>query len=116
MKKIWAAAGGFTAGFLNGIFGAAGGLAAVPTLRKAGTDEKQAHATSVAVILPISIVSSVLYLSNGFFSFSDVVLFLPGAVGGAFLGAYLLPKLPSHVLRRVFGGFVIWAAYRLFIR
>lgn len=116
MKRIWALAGGGLAGIVNGLLGAAGGLAVVPTLRKAGASVQEAHATSVAVILPVSAVSAFFYLRGGSFSLADVLPYLPGAVGGAFLGAWLLPKIPADLLRRIFGGFMLWAAYRLFVR
>ena len=49
-------------GFVNGFFGAGGGLAAVPLLMKMGFERKLAHANAVAVILPITFVSLVNYL------------------------------------------------------
>ena len=113
MKKSWACFGGFAAGVINGLLGAAGGLAVVPALRKAGASVQQSHATSVAVILPVSILSAVLYLHGGRFSFSDALPYLPGGVLGAAFGAWLLPKLPADLLRRIFGGFMLWAAIRL---
>ena len=113
MKKGWARFGGFAAGIINGLLGAAGGLAVVPALRKAGASVQQSHATSVAVILPISVLSAVLYLKGGRFSFSDALPYLPGGVIGAAFGAWLLPKLPADLLRRIFGGFMLWAAIRL---
>ncbi|MDD6175775.1 MAG: sulfite exporter TauE/SafE family protein [Firmicutes bacterium] len=113
MKKSWACFGGFAAGVINGLLGAAGGLAVVPALRKAGASVRQSHATSVAVILPVSILSAVLYLHGGRFSFSDALPYLPGGVLGAAFGAWLLPKLPADLLRRIFGGFMLWAAIRL---
>ena len=50
-------------GFINGFFGGGGGMIAVPTLAKFyDLEEKKAHATSIAVILPLSIASSIIYL------------------------------------------------------
>lgn len=112
-KKSWAYFGGAAAGIINGLLGAAGGLAVVPALRKAGASVRQSHATSVAVILPISVLSAVLYLRGGRFSFTDALPYLPGGVVGAAFGAWLLPKLPADLLRRIFGGFMLWAAIRL---
>ncbi len=113
MKKKWAYWGGALAGIVNGLLGAAGGLVVVPALRKAGLETRKAHATSVAIILPISIVSAIFYLTSGRFHFSDTLLYLPGGVAGAFLGGWLLPRIPSHALRRIFGLFMLWAAVRL---
>ena len=116
MKKFWALGGGVLAGIVNGLLGAAGGMVIVPALRKAGISVKSAHATSVAIILPISAISAWLYLRGGNLNLSDAWIYLPGAVGGALLGAWLLPRIPADLLRRIFGGFMIWAAIRLFTR
>lgn len=113
MKKKWAAMGGALAGVVNGLLGAAGGMVLVPMLRKGGTDTKRSHATSVAIILPISLISALFYLQNQRFSFTDALPYLPGGILGALLGAWLLPRIPSHLLRRIFGVFMLWAAIRL---
>ena len=60
MKKItgkWgrAALTGGLCGVLNGLFGAGGGIAAVPLLKAGGLEQKKAHATSLAVILPLAV-------------------------------------------------------------
>lgn len=112
--KIRTLIGGSLAGFINGLLGAAGGLIAVPTLRWAGADTTQAHATSVAVILPVCVVSALAYRGMGAFAWQDALPYLPGGILGALVGAWLLPKLPAHLLRRIFGGFMLWAAGRLF--
>ena len=52
MSFIKSGAFGGIIGFLNGLLGAGGGMVAVPVLKKE-MDTKQAHATSIAVIIPI---------------------------------------------------------------
>ena len=44
-------------GLLNGFFGSGGGILAVTLLQKQGLPSRQAHATSIAIILPLSLVS-----------------------------------------------------------
>ena len=39
--------------------------------------------------------------------------YLIGGVPGALVGAWLLPKVPSDLLRRLFGAFMLWAAVRM---
>ena len=116
IKKIRAGVGGALAGTINGLLGAAGGMAAVPALRWSGVDTTRAHATSVAVILPICILSAFVYHGAGAFAWQDALPYLPGGVAGALLGAWLLPKIPAELLRRCFGGVMIWAAVRLWMR
>ncbi len=55
---------GLICGFLNGIFGSGGGVAAVPLLESTGLETKKSHATSVALIFIISIISAVYFLLN----------------------------------------------------
>ena len=61
---VWtrAAVTGAACGLLNGLFGAGGGMAAVPLLKAGGLPQKKAHATSLAVILPLAAVSAAFYL------------------------------------------------------
>lgn len=114
--KLRARIGGLLAGTINGLLGAAGGIAAVPALRWSGVETTQAHATSVAVILPICVFSAWLYHGSGAFAWGDALPYLPGGVIGALVGAWLLPKIPADLLRRCFGGLMIWAAVRLWMR
>lgn len=107
---------GSLCGLLNGLFGAGGGIAAVPLLRAGGLEQKKAHATSLAVILPLAVVSAVSYLTTGAVSFSQAVPYLPGGFVGACAGALLMNKIPSGLLRRVFGGLLILAGIRLLLR
>ena len=57
---------GGLAGLCNGLFGAGGGLFLVPLLTQwAGLEQRKAFATSVAVILPLSLVSAAVYWLKG---------------------------------------------------
>ena len=61
--KIKCAVAGALAGALNGFFGAGGGMVLVPLLiRLVKMDERKAFATSVFIILPLCVVSAVVYL------------------------------------------------------
>ena len=108
--------GGVIIGIINGLLGAGGGMLAVPLLKSSGLGQKEAHATSIAVILPLSVISAVTYLLKGNVAFGDALPYLlPGALG-AVLGALLLGKISDKRLRRVFGIFMIWAGIRLLMR
>lgn len=108
--------GGVLTGFLNGLFGAGGGMSAVPILKSSGLDTNKAHANSVAVIVPLSTFSATLYLLNGAVRISDALPYIPSGLIGSAVGALLLHKIPSKWLRRIFGIFVLWAGIRLLIR
>lgn len=114
---LWlTAVGGLAVGLINGMLGAGGGMLAVPILTKAGLSQREAHAGSLAVILPLSIFSAILYLSAGRVSMSEAAPYLPGGLLGAVIGALLLRKIPDKWLRRIFALFMIWAGVRLWIR
>ena len=115
---VWtrAAVTGAACGLLNGLFGAGGGMAAVPLLKAGGLPQKKAHATSLAVILPLAAVSAAFYLLDGALSFGEAVLYLPGGFLGACAGALLMKRIPSGVLRRVFGALLLVAGVRLLLR
>ena len=116
MKKIWSAAGGFLAGALNGLLGAGGGMIVVPMLRKSGVSTRKSHATSVGIILPICLFSSILYLSRQTVTLADALPFLIPGVLGSLLGAWLLPKVNETFLRRLFGALMLWAGVRMLFR
>lgn len=104
---------GFAAGILNGLLGAGGGMVIVPMLEKIGLKPSRAHATSIAVIVPLCILSATLYLYSRALSFKDALPFLPAGFIGAFIGSKLLPRIPDTLLRRIFGAFMLYAAWRL---
>ena len=89
-KKMFCIFAGALCGFLNGFFGAGGGTVAVPMLRRAGLSEKEAHATSVAVILAVTLVSAAFYIARGDANIKDSLGFAAFGIFGAVLGAYLL--------------------------
>lgn len=104
---------GLAVGVLNGLFGAGGGMVAVPMLRGLGAAPEQSHATSMAVIFPLTLVSGALYLRAGQFTLEQALPFLPGGLLGALCGAWLLPRIKTLWLRRLFGVMIIVSAVRL---
>ena len=85
-------------------------------LKAGGLPQKKAHATSLAVILPLAAVSAAFYLLDGALSFEEAVPYLPGGFLGACAGALLMKRIPSGVLRRVFGALLLVAGVRLLLR
>lgn len=116
IKKWWkSAAAGFVAGILNGLFGSGGGMAAVPMLKKSDLSVKEAHATSVFIMLILSVLSSFLYLSTDRLTLGDALIFIPGGIAGSLLGSAAFKRLRSSALRRIFGGFVVFAALKILL-
>ncbi len=65
-SRLGAAAAGAGAGVANGLFGAGGGMVLVPALQKlTDVEEESLFPTSVAVILPLCLVSLTVYGLRG---------------------------------------------------
>lgn len=101
-------------GAVNGLFGAGGGMLAVPVLTYiCGLDEKSAHATAIAVILPLCVVGSIVYAVKGSYSV-DVIL--PTAIGvtiGGIIGAKLLKKMSANALSFLFYTLMAFAGFKM---
>ena len=115
-QKIFNAASGLLIGAVNGLMGAGGGMLAVPILKKMGMEQKQAHTNAVAVILPITVLSSILYLVKGYVTFSDALPFIPAGVLGSLIGTWVIKKISPLWLKRIFGCFIIYAGVRLLLK
>ncbi len=111
-KNIKNAAFGVLIGVVNGLFGAGGGMIAVPVLKSGGKPQKIAQQNAVAVILPITVFSAAVSLFFGKVKLSDAAPFvLPGLLG-AFLGTHIMKKISPVLLKTLFGGFMIYAGIR----
>jgi len=110
------AAGMLTAGLINGLLGSGGGMIAVPTLERSGVRANRAHATSVAVMVPLSAVSAAFYLWGGDAALSDALPYIPGGIAGALLGVAALRKVKPSLLRRIFGGVAVYSGVRLLLK
>ncbi len=106
---------GVAVGLANSLFGGGGGMIAVPMLSQTGMREKQAHATAILLILPVSLVSFLFYFARGLYDFSVLIPTAIGVSVGGALGAKMLGKLPVRavnltfaVLQAVAGIFLFW--------
>ena len=100
--KITQITSGILVGIANGLFGGGGGMLAVPLLERTGLCEKQAHATAILVILPVSLLSFILYAAKGYCHFSVLIPTAIGVVFGGMLGAKSLKKLPTRTVNILF--------------
>jgi len=113
MKKSKLAMG-IIIGFINGLFGAGGGSLLVPALEKLSKYEThKAHATTVAVILPLSVVSAVVYTRGVDVDWQAVIWVSIGGVVGGIVGAKLLNRLAGMWLNILFGVFLAIGAARM---
>lgn len=90
-------------GIINGFFGGGGGMVVVPLLNKMyGMEQKKAQATALFVILPISLVSAIVYLCNNSIDFGQSWPVILGIVAGGVVGAKLLNKLNNKAIKGIF--------------
>ena len=108
--------GGLAVGVVNGLLGAGGGMLAVPLLKKSGLTTKKSHSNAVGVILPLSIFSSVLYLTSSRVKIMDALPYIPGGLIGALIGTKMLKIIPAEILKKLFAAFMIWAGIRLLMK
>lgn len=106
--------GGLLAGFLNGLFGSGGGTVIVPFLEEClNQEEHTSHATAILIILGFTIVSLFFYGFSGTLDIKLALWVSSGGVLGGFIGAKLLKKLTGPVIRKIFGAFMLVAAFRM---
>lgn len=94
---------GIFVGFINGFFGGGGGMICVPAIEKIlEIDNKKAHATTIAIILPLSLVSSLFYIFSYELNYMLLLYTSIGVISGGVVGSILLKKLNSKVIRVIF--------------
>lgn len=107
---------GLGIGFVNGFLGGGGGILVVMVLLwLCKLKQKNAHATALLVILPISIVSAIVYLLNGSGDLEKIIYATIGVVFGGVLGAVLLNKLKGEVTKLIFSTILMIAGVRMFL-
>ncbi len=113
-KKAAMILAGLFIGAVNGLFGAGGGMLAVPCLTYIGSlDEKSAHATAIALILPLCLVSSIAYGVGASFENGVILPTVLGVTIGGILGACLLKKLSSDVVSFLFYALMLFAGLKM---
>jgi uncharacterized membrane protein YfcA len=104
---------GAIAGAVNGLLGAGGGMLLVPLLEKYGDlEEKQIFPSSVAIILPICVVSLSVSAMQGPLPWSEALPYLFGCIPGGILAGIIGKKLRIKWLHRFLGVILLWGGIR----
>ncbi|WP_322411471.1 sulfite exporter TauE/SafE family protein [Microbacterium invictum] len=107
---------GFIAGLMSGLFGVGGGTVVVPLLVLIlGYGQRLAAGTSLAAIVPTATVGVIAYAVNDSVAWIPALILAAGAVVGAQIGTWLLPRTPVTVLRWGFVGFLVIVIVSLFL-
>ena len=105
---------GLFAGIISGLFAAGGGMIVVPALiHLFKLEDKKARATSVLAILPMVITSGFFYYNNNYIDWKLGATCAIGGVIGGYIGAKLLKKLPTKILKIAFTGFLIYVSVKM---
>ncbi len=111
---------GICAGVLSGTLGLGSGIILIPALVLFFSfEQKNAQGMALAVMVPMALVGALRYWKNPEIEMNAVVigLIICGALAGAFLGAELAGRLPSHILRKIFAIVLViaavWSVYLL---
>jgi uncharacterized membrane protein YfcA len=108
---------GVVGGAFSGLLGVGGGIAMVPLLVLwAGYGQRDAHATSLAAIIPIACVGVLTYGLAGEVHYAAGAALAAGAVVGARLGTEALSRLSERRLKVSFGVFLIAVAVSIVVR
>ena len=106
---------GSLTGLVNGFFGGGGGCVLVPLLtRLCALEPKKAFATSVAVVLPLCLLSVTIYILRGELDWREALPYLAGGTVGGWLGGKWFRGMNVVWLRRIFGALLVYGGVRCF--
>ena len=107
---------GLAAGFVNGFFGAGGGMVLVPLLIwLVGLPDKLAFSSAISIILPLCVVSLVIYGRHDMLPLSDALPYLLGGAGGGVLAGLWFRKVSARVLHIALGLLSLFGGTRLLL-
>ncbi len=112
-KRIGMILAGFGAGAVNGLFGAGGGMVLIPLLGLlTNLDDKDMFSGSVALILPMCIVSLIATELTGTIAWTEALPYLPGSALGGYLAVRYGRRIPAKWLHRGLGFLIVWGGIR----
>ncbi len=104
---------GGSAGLINGLFGAGGGMILIPLLSKlTDLDDKSLFPSSIAMILPICLISLSVSASHSPLPWDLAAPYLIGSTIGGILAGVFGNKIPALWLHRILGTMILWGGVR----
>lgn len=102
------------AGLVNGLLGIGGGTIVIPAMVfLLSIPQHQAHGTSLAIMMPTAVVSALIYYFNGNVDMGVFWRVVGSNIVGGYIGARIMPHIPSKRLRQIFGMFMLIAGVRM---
>ena len=106
---------GSAVGLINGFMGGGGGIFVVLALTfVVKMEQKNAHATAILIILPVSVASAIVYILGGNANWQMIAFATIGVVAGGVAGAFALKKIDDKWLRLFFSFSLLLAGIRMF--
>jgi hypothetical protein len=114
LGDLGAVLGGFVVGIMSGAMGVGGGILLVPLMVIGfGFAQHLAQGTSLAAIIPTSIVGALTHDRAGNVDRRAAAWVSLGGLFGALAGALVAVQLPRGFLVRLFGALLLYSAYRI---
>jgi len=110
-----------TAGILNGFAGTGGGIILYFVLKYINKLEDKSEKTKdimamiISAVIPMSIVSAIIYMTKGKIIYSELLTYLPAALTGGIVGAFLLDKLKFNFMKKLFAVMIIYAGIKMIL-
>lgn len=105
---------GLLTGLINGLLGIGGGTLLIPALVFfLGEKQHIAHGTSLSIILPTAIISTLIYQTHSSIDWTLTLKIAFSGMLGGYLGARLMPFIPGPYLRKIFAAFMTLAGLRM---
>ncbi len=103
-------------GVANGLFGGGGGMLVVPIfVILCRLEEKIAHSSAILTILPLSLVSGIIYFCHGSFTVPQGLYVTAGVIVGGLIGTFAMKKFSNNLLRIIFYTLMIIAGVSMLI-
>jgi len=112
-KHFGSGVAGAAAGTVNGLFGAGGGMVLVPLLTcTTDLEDREIFPASVAIILPVCLVSLSITWNSGIPDWSTAVPYLLGSAAGGVVAGLLGKHIPTKWLHKLLGILILWGGVR----
>ena len=119
-RNVVLSATSLLAGFCNALLGAGGGillsLALTRLARDDCPDRRDIYVNSQASMIPGCALSCLIYAVKGSLDTTNFSIYaIPAAIGGG-VGSFLLTKINSNWISRIFALLVIWSGARMLLK
>ena len=107
MDFLWFSLIGLFAGVFAGM-GMGGGTFLIPLLSIVfGVNQKVAQGINLLVFIPLAVVCLIIYFKKGYICLKNIFWLYVPAVAISGVGAFFAGQIESHILKVVFGAFLV---------